>query len=54
MKTAELGDDVLEGERPDRRDVEELREVLDEIARALETVEELDEVEDGGVHPVRE
>lgn len=54
VKTAELGDDVLMGDRVDRREVEVLRETLDEITRALAAVEELDEAAEGGAHPVRE
>lgn len=54
VKTAEVGDAVLEGELPDRRDVEELREALDEIAATLATIEELDEATEGGAHPLRE
>ena len=53
VKTANVGDALLEGERPSRRDVEELRETLDEIAQALATVEELNDAE-GRTVPLRE
>ena len=54
VKSAEVGDALLEGERPDRRDVEELRATLDEIARALATIEEMEEAVDGRALPVDE
>lgn len=46
VKAAEVGDELLAGERPDRREVEELRATLDEIARALATVDELEDVDE--------
>jgi len=46
VKSAEVGDELLAGRRPDRRDVEELRATLDEIAQALAQVDELDELDD--------
>ena len=54
VKAAEVGDELLAGERPDRRDVEELRATLDEIARALATIEEMEEAVDGRALPVDE
>lgn len=46
VKSAEVGDDLLAGEEPDRRDVEELRATLDEIAQALATLDELEDVDE--------
>jgi hypothetical protein len=53
VKAANVGDDLLNGDRPSRRDVEELRETLDEIAQALVTIEELNDAE-GETVPLRE
>jgi len=46
VKSAEVGDALLAGERPDRSEVEELRATLDEIAQALATIEELEDVDE--------
>lgn len=54
VKAAKVGDAVQEGERPDRTDMETLREAMDEIARALQQVEEIDEAAEGGTYPERE
>lgn len=54
VKSAEVGDALLAGERPDRSDVEELRATLDEIARALAAIEEMEEAVDGRALPVDE
>jgi hypothetical protein len=45
VKAAEVGDELAAGGQPDRTDVEELRATLDEIARTLATVDELENVD---------
>lgn len=46
VKSAEIGDDVLEGEFPDHRDVEELRAALDELAKMLAQLEEIEQTDE--------